>query len=719
MQTGEDIQSLRKITEFTRLISISILLIHFYISCYQAFAHWHWTAAISDRIVAHIAGNKLFSSWWKPKLAALGILAVSMFGVKGKKEEKINWRSVVAYLISGLLVYWISILVFYLPVRPTTIAILYMALTAAGYLLMLTGGAWLTRILKDKLNHDVFNSENETFPQEERKLENEYSVNLPAKYNLKGKTRDSFVNIINPFRGTLVAGTPGAGKSYFVIRHIIDQHIKKGFSMFLYDFKFDDLTKIAYNKLLQYQGNYAVKPKFYIINFDDLNRTHRCNPLDPESMRDISDATEASRTIMLGLNREWIRKQGDFFVESPINFLTAMIWYLRKYQDGRYCTLPHVIELMQTDYDRLFAVLLKEPEITALIDPFISAYNNNAKAQLEGQIASAKIGLARLASPQLYYVLSGNDFTLDLNNPREPKIICVGNNPQKLQIYGAVLSLYISRMIKLVNQKGKLKSSLVFDEFPTIYFNNMDGLMATARSNKVATTLAVQDFSQLKKDYGAEQADVIVGIAGNIISGQVTFDTAKKLSENFGRIVQDKRTMTISDENTSLSKATQLDAAIPASKIASLSSGEFVGIIADEPQQPVELKMFHCRLQNDHEAIAKEEAGYRKIPVIDYVSEEAVTENYYQVKGEIAQLLTDELKSLEQETTKETKSEEKPVAKPLSKKQKKQLEKRERRKERSALRKLKEDQTSDQDNERNGANRSPVKNDDTEQVLSM
>jgi len=191
-------------------------------------------------------------------------------------------------------------------------------------------------------------------------LENEYSVNLPAKYNLKGKTRSSWINIINPFRGLLVAGTPGAGKSYFVIRHIIDQHIKKGFTMFLYDFKFDDLSKIAYNKLLQYKGNYKIKPSFYVINFDDLNRTHRCNPLDPQSMNDITDATEASRTIMLGLNREWIKKQGDFFVESPINFLTSIIWYLRKYEDGKYCTLPHVIELMQADYDYLFPILNTE-----------------------------------------------------------------------------------------------------------------------------------------------------------------------------------------------------------------------------------------------------------------------------------------------------------------------------------------------------------------------
>lgn len=686
MNTGEDTQGLRKIVEFTRLISIFILAIHFYISCYQAFVHWHWTAGITDRIVGNIARTRLFDNWWKPKLAAFICLLISLVGVKGRPDEKVNWKNISAYSVSGLLIYWISILAFYLPYNPPLIAATYIALTTIGYLLFMTGGAWLTRLLKERLNKDIFNKDNETFPQEERLLENEYSVNLLAGYNLKGKVRPMWINVINPFRGLLVAGTPGAGKSYFVIRHIIDQHLKKGFSMFLYDFKFDDLSKIAYNKLLQYKANYRVRPQLYVINFDDLNRTHRCNPLDPDSMNDITDATEASRTIMLGLNRDWIRKQGDFFVESAVNFLTAIIWYLRKYREGKFCTLPHVIELMQTDYDRLFAVLVKEPEIVVLINPFISAYNRNATPQLEGQIGSTKIALARLSSPQLYYVLSGHDFTLDLNNPDEPKIICMGNNPQKLQIYGAVLSLFISRMIKLVNQKGKLKSSLIFDEFPTIFFNNIDSLIATARSNKVATTLAVQDFSQLKKDYGAEQADVITGIVGNIISGQVTGETAKKLSENFGKIVQDKNSMTINSNDTSISKATQLDFAIPASKIAALSSGEFVGIVADNPEQPVELKMFHSRIQNDHAAIAAEEAAYRPIPVVEQVSGEMVMETYYGIKADIAELLRTELAELKPEGEEAAATVSGQAGQPSQRKQLKKMAKKVREQQRAALR---------------------------------
>ena len=432
--------------------------------------------------------------------------------------------------------------------------------------------------------------------------------------------------------------------------------------MFLYDFKFDDLSKIAYNKLLQYQKNYKIKPSFYIINFEDLNRTHRCNPLDPASMDDITDATESSRTIMLGLNRDWVKKEGDFFVESPINFLTAIIWYLRKYENGKYCTLPHVIELMQVDYDKLFAILQTEEEIKVLINPFISAYQNKAMAQLEGQIASAKIGLVRLASPQLYYVLSGNDFTLDINNPMSPKIVCIGNNPQKIKTYGAVLSLYVNRLLKIVNQKDKLKTSLIFDEFPTLTCDIIPTI-STGRSNLISVALGIQNEKQLKKDYGAEQSDVIVGIVGNIISGQVTGDTAKNLSENFGKIMQDRESLSINSSDTSVSKSTQLDYAIPAAKIAALSSGEFVGIVADDPDCKIKLKLFHSEIVNDHAAIKAEEANFKPIPIISVVTEEDVQEVYLRIKQDIEDLIGTELALLNaQEILEEEESIEQTIA---------------------------------------------------------
>lgn len=453
MSTGENESGLRKIADFTRLGSIFILMLHFYFYCYSAFLSWNLTFPLTDRVLKNVANTGLFIHFNNAKYIALGLLIISLIGTKGKKDEKQQLKGLLWYIVIGVAVYFTSGFIFYLNVSPTAIAVTYTTSTIVGYLFILSSGSKLSRLIKVRLSEDIFNDLNETFPQEERLLQNSYSINLPARYKLKSKVRNSWINIINPFRGLLVVGSPGAGKSWFVIQHIIKQHIEKGFAMFIYDFKYDDLSKIAYNWLRANLGSYSVMPEFHVISFDNLSQSSRCNPLDPASMHDITDATESARAILLGLNREWINKQGDFFVESPINFLTAVIWFLRRYKKGKYCTLPHVIELMQVSYDELFPVLNTQPEIEVLVNPFISAYQNDAMEQLEGQIASAKIGMARLASSQLYWVLSGNDFTLDINNPEQPKIVCVGNNPEKQQIYGAVLSLYISRLVRQVNKK--------------------------------------------------------------------------------------------------------------------------------------------------------------------------------------------------------------------------------------------------------------------------
>lgn len=643
MQTGENTEGLRKIIDLTRKASIGMLCLHCYYYCYHSFDQWGLTHPISERLLVNIRDTGLFNEFYISKVFALGLLLISLIGAKGKKDDKLRMAQICWPLISGFVIYAGSFFVFYLTFNEDTLSIIYITATGLGFILVLRGGALLSRLLKNRFDQGVFNYLNETFPQEERYLENEYSVNLPAQYRLKDKVRKSWINIINPFRALLVAGTPGSGKSYFVIRHVITQHISKGFSMFVYDFKYDDLSRIAYNTLQKNLLAYTVKPEFYTINFDRLSHSHRCNPLEPDAMLDITDASEAARTIMLGLNREWIKKQGDFFVESPINFLTAIVWFLKKHRQGKYCTLPHVIELMQVDYEKLFTVLRTEPEIEVLVNPFVSALVKKAFDQLEGQVASAKITMARLSSPQLYYVLSQSEFTLDLNNPNAPKIICMGNNPQKQQVYGAVLSLYISRIVKLVNQKGKLKSSLVFDEFPTIYFNGIDNLIATARSNKVATCLGVQDYSQLRKDYGREQADVIMSTVGNFISGQVLGDTAKQLSERFGRIIQNRESISINSSETSLSKSTQLDQAVPASTISALSSGEFVGMVADTPDQKLELKAFHAEIINDHAALKQEEESYGPIPKVREITQEEVEENYRSIKRDVEEIIRMEM----------------------------------------------------------------------------
>lgn len=644
MQTGENEQGLRKILDLTRMISIAVLVLHFYYYCYGAFKQWEIRSAITDRLLQNIYNTGLFSNFNTAKLITLAMLVISLLGARGRKDNKLSYKTALAYIIPGLLLYFISFLLLQIKSDLETVALAYMGTTITGFIFILAGGTLLSRIIRLRLNNSIFNSLNETFPQEERLLENEYSINLPARYNLKGRIRKSWINIINPFRGLLIMGSPGSGKSYFIIQHIITQHIKKGFSVFVYDFKFDDLTKHAFNQYLKYRHLYAVKPTFHVIDFDKI--FNRCNPIHPATMADITDASESSRTIMLGLNKEWIRKQGDFFVESPINFVTALIWFLCNYKKGKYCTLAHVIELAQIEYSKLFSILRTDPQIDVLINPFVTAFLNDAMEQLEGQIASAKISLAKLGSPQLYYVLSGNDFTLDINNPDAPKIVCMGNNPQKSATYGAVISLYVTALTRMMNRKNLLKSSLIFDEFPTIYFNGIDNLVATARSNKVATTLAVQDSSQLKMHYGKEQAEVILNIVGNVISGQVSGETSKQLSERFGKIMQDRESVTINSRDTSISHSKQLELAIPQSKIASLSSGEFVGMVADNPDQKIELKTFCAEILNDHETIAREQAAYKDLQQGTSVSPKEILHNYLAIKKDVQTIVETEMERM-------------------------------------------------------------------------
>lgn len=647
MSTGENENGLRSIRDLTRLISIVLLLIHFYSICHIVFEHWNLTASVVDRIIANFTKISVFKEVWKLKLSVLLLLFVFLLGMTGKKNEQITIKIALAYTITGLLLFFVSNILIYTNGNMLTIGISYMSVTTIGYLLLITGGSYLTRILKVQLAKDIFNEENETFPQEERLMENEFSVNLPGKYNLKGQERSMWLNILNAARLCMIIGSPGAGKTFFLIREIIKQTIeKKQFSALIYDFKYDDLAKIAYNSWLNAKHLYGKPPGFYIINFDQP--IHRCNPLEPSSMNDITDASESARTILLGLNMDWIKKTGDFFVESPINFLTAIIWYLKKYKDGLYCTLPHAIELMQTNYMELFPVLASEPEIEVLINPFITAFQNRALEQLEGQVGSAKIALARISSPLLYYVLSGNDFSLDINNPNEPKIVILANNPEKTQIYGAVISLYLNRVFRILPKKNRQKCAIIADEFSSIFANGIENFLAIARGYKINTYLAIQNLAQLRKSYGKEHADVLFNLAGNVISGQATGDTAKEVSEIIGKIVQTRESLSINRQDTSLSKSTQLDLAVPPSRIAKLSSGEFVGILADNPDQKLSQKAFHCTIQNDPDSINHEESNYNPLPQRS-VSEIAIQNNFIQIKNDIIKIVGEELKRIRQD----------------------------------------------------------------------
>ena len=650
MQGEDDLRGLAKIMAFMRAVSILLVLMHLYWFCYGFFLERGWTLQVINKILGNFDRTAgLFSHTLYTKAFAVVLLAISCLGSKGVKNEKITWSKIYTALGIGSVLFFLNSPLLALPLNIGTF--FYTLTISSGYIGLMMAGLWMSRLLRTNLMEDVFNSENESFQQETKLMENEYSVNLPTKFYYKGKWNDGWINIVNPFRATIVLGTPGSGKSYAVVNNFIKQQIEKGFSMYIYDFKFDDLSTIAYNHLLKHRDKYKVEPKFYVINFDDPRKSHRCNPLNPEFMTDISDAYEAAYTIMLNLNRSWIQKQGDFFVESPIILLAAIIWFLKIYENGKYCTFPHAIELLNKKYSDVFTILTSYSELENYLSPFMDAWQGGAQDQLQGQIASAKIPLSRMISPQLYWVMTGDDFTLDINNPKEPKILCVGNNPDRQNIYSAALGLYNSRIVKLINKKGQLKSSVIIDELPTIYFRGLDNLIATARSNKVAVCLGFQDFSQLTRDYGDKESKVIQNTVGNIFSGQVVGETAKNLSERFGKVLQKRQSLSINRNDTSTSISTQLDSLIPGSKISTLTQGMFVGAVSDNFDERIGQKIFHSEIVVDKGRASTEIKSYQKIPnVLSFVDsygedkmKQEIDANYRNIKQDIAHIIESEL----------------------------------------------------------------------------
>ena len=651
-QQEDDLRALAKIMDFLRAVSIILVVIHIYWYCYEAIQLWGINIGVVDRMLMNFQRTAgLFGSIIYTKIFTLVLLALSCLGTTGVKEEKITWKKIWTVLAVGFILFFLNWWILALPLPIEANTALYIATMAAGYICLLMGGLWMSRLLKYNLMEDVFNNENESFMQETRLLTNDYSVNLPTRFYYKKKWNKGWINVVNPFRATIVLGTPGSGKSYAVVNNFIKQQIEKGYSMYVYDFKFPDLSMIAYNHVMNNLDGYKVKPKFYVINFDDPRRSHRCNPIHPDFMTDISDAYESAYTIMLNLNKTWVQKQGDFFVESPIILFAAIIWYLKIYENGKYCTFPHAIEFLNRRYEDIFPILTSYPELENYLSPFMDAWLGGAAEQLQGQIASAKIPLSRMISPQLYWVMSDSEFTLDINNPEEPKILCVGNNPDRQNIYGAALGLYNSRIVKLINKKGMLKSSVIIDELPTIYFKGLDNLIATARSNKVAVCLGFQDFSQLVRDYGDKEAKVVMNTVGNIFSGQVVGETAKTLSERFGKVLQKRQSITINRQDKSTSINTQMDSLIPPSKISGLTQGMFVGSVSDNFDERIEQKIFHAEIVVENEKVAAETKAYKPIPIItDFTDEngkdcmrDMIHSNYNRVKEEVKQIVKDEL----------------------------------------------------------------------------
>lgn len=524
----------------------------------------------------------------------------------------------------------------------------YIFLLGLAYILLYISGTILP--WRFSFSADRYNDVEDTIMQERRLISNRYSVNIPTRFKHKGRLYRGWINVINPFRATMILGTPGSGKSYAVYYPFIRQMIEKGYAMYVYDYKYPDLSKIVYNILLKNQSGYKIAPKFYVINFDDPSKSNRCNPLNPAFMTDIADAYESSYTILLNLNRSWAQKQGDFFVESAYVYFAALIWYLKIYKNGIYCTLPHALVLLTQPYKVVFDILQSYPELKSYLVAFINAMEEGAMEQFQGQIASAIIPLTRLNSPALFWVMSGDDFSLDINNPSDPKILCVANNPDRQSIYGAALALYNARLLKIINKKGQLHCGVLLDELPTMFVKGLDNTIATARSNKVAIVAGAQDFSQIIRDYTEQEAKVIINTVGNVISGQVRGDTARLLADMFGKEFRERESRTYNQDSRSFTLNLQQEDIIPQSTIATLSQGQFVGVLSDNVGQKTNNKFFHCEIVVDVEERSNEEKNYVPIPPLCEVEggdiDQLVQQNYRQIYKDIEQLIMDELEKI-------------------------------------------------------------------------
>lgn len=519
------------------------------------------------------------------------------------------------------------------------LSVLYGIVLIAGFALSLYGYHMFFRVIKGGQAPDE-----DSFQQCDDLIETDVSINIPYHYTYQKKNHKAWINIVAPFRASLVMGVPGSGKSFAIYNKCIEDMVRKGYTIFLYDYKFPDLTEELLTEIY-YQRRHenlwdkeSVLPRLYILNFDDPKRSNRCNPIHHTYITDPADTTEIADLLFKNINKGNAKGGFDFFNESAKVYLDALTWMLANYDPdaiyggddgytvvgsttdyvnkGCFCTFPHIIELMAYNYKKVFQILQYTHGLEAKISPFASALEGGAMEQLQGQIASAQIPLGKFVSPALYWIMTGDDFTLDINNPEEPKIVCMGNNPDRQSIYGSAIALYTSRMFKLINHKHKKQSAVLLDELPTVFIKGLDNLIATARSNKVAIILGAQDQSQFNRDYGQDEAKVITSTVGNILSGQVNTETAKMLSEMFGKEFREQQSRSISDDSDSTSISFQLQEIMPSSKISTLTQGAFIGRVADNFETPIDRKLFYGIIDVDTDRAKAKKKEWQKVPIM-------------------------------------------------------------------------------------------------------
>ena len=581
-----------------------ILLGNLYYYCHPLLRQAHLTWRPLDYLIKGFHNGGLFSHPMKTKGVAMLLLMLCSV-VRTGKGRKVDTGLLVAVGLISLVLYVVT---FRNP-------LLYLIATLVGATGLVWTFAMIGRIFSGF--HEHGNDLKESFEQEGEPHPGDWSVVLPTRYYWKKAYHDGFITVENPFRGTLVVGSAGSGKSFSVFNPFIEQMIAHGYTMMLYDFKMPDLTKVVYNALLRYKDNYKRIPQFYCINFKDPLKSNRCNPIAPEYLTDIIDASETARVVMEALNKGNEKK--DFFWMSAQQYIGICLWLLRIYtpeggRQGDWCDFPHLIELINQDYTKVLSIVKRQPALDGKARVFVDALEANAQDQLQGQIASARIPLNDIASPALYWVLSGNDFNLDINDPDDPKILCIGNDPDRQQVYGAALSLFTFRVIKRVNRKGKLPCAVIIDELPTISVQGLDGLMATARSNKVAVVLGIQDLTQVKADYGDKVADKILALPANVFVGASSVSTAEKYSKEFGKEFRRQESQTRSIDSESVNISFHEEEVMPIRKITSLPQGTFIGKVAVDNQSPIRQPFFCGAIQIDMEEFRRKEASAEEIP---------------------------------------------------------------------------------------------------------
>lgn len=494
---------------------------------------------------------------------------------------------------------------------------LYSLTYIIGALLIQISFSNLTKHFKNNLKKDVWNVEEESFDQNRVLVQNEYLFNVPIKFYYKRNIHQGWMNI-NPYRGLMVLGVPGSGKSESIIIPFIKQFLEKGFSMLVYDFKYPTLASLTYYHYLKNQANGNLKHhRFHVINLDHIEYSQRINPLDPRYINTLADAGETAEAIVSALKKgDKMQGNEQFFTQSAINFLSASIYYLAKRKGGIYSTLPHLLAFTSLPYPALFQHLDTMPELQSLIAPFTSAHKNKAHEQLEGQIGSVRINISRLATKETFWVFGANDFDLKISNP--PAVLVLANSPDSQNINSAFFASILLRIIRLVNSPGNSPCALVVDELPTLYLHKLDNLIATARSNKVAVVLGLQDLAQLNQQQGKETANTITSIMGSVISGAVrSKETLEWLERLFGRIKQTSQGLNIDRSKTGINFNERMDTLIPASKIANQNTGEVVAIVSKDNVETYgnyESNAFKGKVILDMEQIDEEKKHYSNLP---------------------------------------------------------------------------------------------------------